>query len=305
MFSLSGIRRWSRDLYATIVKIRSGPRRTNPRLGRLPFKIIPMAYIQIRSFYKTSRRALSLLIAFGLTACSPGFDLSKVSSVTPAPEQPSTPNEPVPDPGTPTTPPREYQLPRIAWETKSGARNWSLHAYRVILDKGASLLEGADDVVEYCPLYYRIIKEERAWFWTSLIAAMAYYESAWEPTARMHETTMGTDPVTGQPVYSEGLLQLSYQDRLGHAYCNEFDWNSDRHLSAKDPRKTILNPEKNLSCGIQILNRQIRKHRKIGIGKGAYWAVIKTTKPSNKIERIKARIKAEVPACYVESQSRS
>jgi hypothetical protein len=234
--------------------------------------------------------------------CSSGFDVQTPLNL-PTGEQPASPNPPLPEPNPSVPPPDAFQLPRIAWESKVNARVWSLHAFRVIVEKGDSLLEGADDVGEYCPLYFQLTKEKRAWFWTSLIASMAYYESAWNPTARMHETTMGTDPVTGKPVHSEGLLQLSYQDRLGHPYCNEFDWNTDRHLGEKDPRKTILNPEKNLSCGIQILNRQVKKHRRIGIGKGAYWAVIKTTKPSNKIERIKARLKAEVSACFIADET--
>lgn len=203
---------------------------------------------------------------------------------------------PTPD-ASPTPPPSGFELPKIQWESKDGARPWSLHAFKTILAKGPSLLEGTDDVVEYCPRYYSLGTEQRAWFWTALVSGIAFYESGWDPTNRMQETTMGTDPVTGLPVYSEGLLQLSYQDRQGHPYCNEFDWSVDRHLQPRDPKKTILNPEKNLSCGIQILNRQVRKHRRIGIGKGAYWSVIKITKPQNKIEKIKARL-ASVAPCF-------
>jgi hypothetical protein len=197
----------------------------------------------------------------------------------------------------PPVPPKTFQLPTIQWEARDGARQWSVHAFKTVLTKAPRLLEGADDVTEYCPRYFELSTEERAWFWTALISGMAFYESGWDPTGRMQETTMGTDPVTGQPVYSEGLLQLSYQDRQGHPYCNEFDWSADRHLAPRDPRKTILNPEKNLSCGIQILNRQINKHRRIGIGKGAYWSVIKITKPRNKIPKIKVRLRSVAP-CF-------
>jgi hypothetical protein len=197
----------------------------------------------------------------------------------------------------PPVPPKTFQLPEIQWEAKYGARHWSLHAFKTVLAKAPHLLEGSDDVTEYCPHYFELSTEQRAWFWTALISGMAFYESGWDPTSRMHESTMGTDPVTGQPVYSEGLLQLSYQDRQGHPYCNEFDWSADRQLAPRDPRKTILNPEKNLSCGIQILNRQVRKHRRIGIGKGAYWSVIKITKPRNKIPKIKERLKSVAP-CF-------
>ncbi|MDZ4081957.1 MAG: hypothetical protein U1E10_03395 [Bdellovibrionales bacterium] len=218
----------------------------------------------------------------------------QASSQQPSKSESSTDQPPFPPPPPPQ---QTFELPKIQWEAKDGARSWSLHAFKTVLAKAPHLLEGADDVTEYCPRFFAISIEERAWFWTALVSGMAFYESGWDPTSRMHETTMGTDPVTGQPLYSEGLLQLSYQDRQGHPYCNEFDWDNDRHLGPRDPRKTILNPEKNLSCGIQILNRQIRKHRRIGIGKGAYWSVIKITKPKNKIEKIKERLKSVAP-CF-------
>ena len=85
---------------------------------------------------------------------------------------------------------------------------------------------------------------------------------------------MGTDPVTHQHVYSEGLLQLSYQDSLNYSFCNEFDWKKDRHLSPGDPRKTILDPFKNLSCGIQILNRLVQRHQLVAFGSGNYWSTL-------------------------------
>lgn len=224
-------------------------------------------------------------------SCGKAFQAASSNSELDGVRPPDPPGPP------PHVPPQTFQLPTIQWESKGGARQWSLHAYKTVLAKAPHLLEGSTDVAEYCPRFFELSIEERAWFWTALISGMAFYESGWDPTGRMQETTMGTDSVTGQPVYSEGLLQLSYQDRQGHPYCNEFDWSADRHLPSRDPRKTILNPEKNLSCGIQILNHQIRKHRRIGIGKGAYWSVIKITKPRNKIPKIKDRLKSVAP-CF-------
>ncbi len=235
--------------------------------------------------------AMAIILPMQLS-CGDTFQVSTVPNATQAPRDQQPPTV---DP--PTPPPKIFELPEIQWETRVGTRSWSVHGFKTVLAKAPNLLEGADDVTDFCPKYYSLNTNQRAWFWTELVSGIAYFESAWDPTSRMQETTMGTDPVTGQPVYSEGLLQLSYQDRQGHPYCNEFDWNIDRHLSARDPRKTILNPEKNLSCGIQILNRQISKHRKIGIGKGAYWSVIKVTKPRNKIEKIKLRLKSVAPCC--------
>jgi hypothetical protein len=69
----------------------------------------------------------------------------------------------------------------------------------------------------------------------------------------MIETTMGTDPVTGKQVASEGLLQLSYQDVpnygsvLKYPLC-KIQWSKDKSLSVTDPKKTILDPYINLEC---------------------------------------------------------
>lgn len=221
---------------------------------------------------------LIALILFTMAGCGSEFSTqvasheNAVQDVEVDPPAPSTPPQPAPPP----TPPDEQVLGAVAWDNpKKNSRDWSLHVYQMILDKKLSLLRGANDIATFCPQFNILSEEQRAYFWTAFVAAFAYYESGWDPTARMVETTMGTDPVTGKQVASEGLLQLSYQDGRNHSYCNEFDWSADRKLSARDPRKTILDPFKNLSCGVQILNRQIERYGKILIDKGAYWAVLK------------------------------
>lgn len=86
---------------------------------------------------------------------------------------------------------------------------------------------------------------------------------------------MGTDPVTGRQVASEGLLQLSYQDVQWAPYC-EFDWSVDKKYSDTDARKSIFDPEKiTEDCGIQILDRQVAKKSNIALSSGVYWAVLK------------------------------
>lgn len=121
--------------------------------------------------------------------------------------------------------------------------------------------------------------------WTEVISQIALYESAWKPTSRMQETTMGTDPVTGKPVWSEGLLQLSYQDIQWAPYC-EFDWKKDKLLSPTSPQKTILDPIKNLECGVRILAAQIRTKGTVILNKGVYWAVLKEGGKYQKIAQI-------------------
>jgi hypothetical protein len=107
-----------------------------------------------------------------------------------------------------------------------------------------------------------------------LISAVAKYESNFKATTRFKEPGMGTDPVTGAPVYSEGLLQLSYQDARTHKFC-AFDWERDRKLPLADPRRTILDPMINLKCGILILANQVKRYNRISILSGAYWSVLR------------------------------
>ncbi|MBX9768255.1 MAG: hypothetical protein K2X47_13355 [Bdellovibrionales bacterium] len=182
------------------------------------------------------------------------------------------------------------------WEPRiSGSANWTSGTLRAILNFAPNLLQGSEDIKDLCPSYLKLTLENRAGFLVYFISALARYESGFETTTRYHESTMGNDAVTGLPVYSEGLLQLSYQDTKWAPFC-EFDWTRDRTLSPTDPRKTIFDPIKNLSCGIRILDRQVEKKGKLLIGSGAYWAVIKTDAPHNKILEIKA-LTRDLPVC--------
>ncbi len=88
------------------------------------------------------------------------------------------------------------------------------------------------------------------------------------------ESKLGTDKVTGEPVYSEGLLQLSYQDVLSYPHLGlPFDWNADKVLVRTDCSKTILDPLKNITGGIAILAEQIRRQGMIVL-KHPYWSTL-------------------------------
>lgn len=181
----------------------------------------------------------------------------------------------------------------LAWEsTKYPERTqWSQHLQKIILEDWNSLLPGADDITNFCPRYNSLDNNERANVWAQLFVAIAKFESAYSPTSRMQETTMGTDPVTGRPVYSEGLLQLSYQDIQWAPWC-KFDWSKDKNLSATDPRKTILDPYLNLDCGVGIMAKQIKNKGAIVVSSGVYWAVIKAGGRYQHISEIQGIVKS-------------
>lgn len=179
-------------------------------------------------------------------------------------------------------PPRMQPL---LWESKiPESRFWSQHLFSEI-QENFDILDKASDMDYFCPNYALLQKSEKINVWGQLIASMAYFESGFKLSARYVEPMSEVDPVTKLPVVSEGLLQLGYSDVLYHG-C-EFDWSNDSKLSPEDINKTIFDPYLNLSCGIKILTKQIKKHGAICINRGAYWAVIKIGHRNVKIEKIK------------------
>jgi len=230
----------------------------------------------------TAKRILLVLSLFILSSPLPGC------------ANPAGPNNTV----TATAPTTEQSLKTypLLWEPQhSEGKNWSDHVYDILRDEASTMVPGTKDVELFCPRYSTLSATERINFWALLISAMAKYESGFDPLTRLHETTLGIDPVTKKPVYSEGLLQLSYQDTRFFPFC-EFDWEQDKLLHDKDPNKTILNPYLNLSCGVKIFIWQVKKWDRITLGDNAYWSVIKIDSRYSKIEEIAALTK-KMPGC--------
>lgn len=182
----------------------------------------------------------------------------------------------------------------LSWEkTNSTRAEWSKFVFETIdrrFDDSFSLCE---DMTIFRADYEGLNRQQKINVWGELISAICYYESGWNQTSRMVETTMDTDPITGNQVASEGLLQLSYQD--GRNYSGKvrvpckFNWTVDKPLfqhNPKNPNITILNPFFNLEFGIEILAYQIRTYKRIVLTKNVYWAVIKKDGKYEKINKI-------------------
>lgn len=175
------------------------------------------------------------------------------------------------------------------WEAaNSKSKTWTTYGAQVIDELGDDMLIGARDIETFCPRYYKLNRNNKINAWLFLVSAIVKYESNFVPNDRFEEKDLGLDKITNLPVYSEGLLSLSYQDVLKFPFCDEFDWSRDKKLSPKDPKKTILNPLKNLKCGIQILNYQIRKYQEVAVDDDPYWAVIMPSNVHNKLAKIRA-----------------
>ncbi len=183
-----------------------------------------------------------------------------------------------------------YPLP---WEAHiPQGFEWSDFTLKAINQYGGNLSSGAKDVTSFCPNYNKLAQDQKINFWGQLIGAMALYESGFKPTSHFREGTMGVDPITRQHVYSDGLLQLSYQDVTQYHFCDEFNWTHDSQLGALDPRKTIFDPYINLRCGIRILNAQVARTGMISYRKGQYWSVLW---PAH-VEKVKA-VTRKTPYC--------
>jgi hypothetical protein len=259
---------------------------------------------------------LILTIVITLSGCKqeipPPDDSKPKPTVLPKPTQtPIASSTPTPIPtvsptpsATPSPTPSSAPLPTpvahypLLWEaTRPESVAWTKFAYQLIQnDLANTFWPGATDITDFCPRYNTLSNEERTQFWGLLISAITKFESNFNPASRMHEDTMGTDPVTGEPVYSEGLLQLSYQDTRWAPYC-EFDWEKDKKLKRDEPKKTILDPLKNLNCGMRILAGQVKKRGIIAAPqKYAYWSVLIPNGKYTKLAKIIALTK-KAPGC--------
>ena len=117
------------------------------------------------------------------------------------------------------------------------------------------------DVRRFCPAFFRMGVTDKRAFWAYFFQALAGAESGLDTKTNVRHESMGPgkDGVTGSLVRSQGLLQLTYEDKDRYG-CN-FDWKHDRHLALTSSRRTILRPRNNLLCGIRILDQQLFSRR--------------------------------------------
>lgn len=205
-----------------------------------------------------------------------GFDSKKSLVSKPLPQDPLKPVDP--------TPPISGMEPLLWDGIQIHGKDWSQYLFKVIKNETRTIFETAEDMTYFCPAFHQLNERQQINAIGMLVAAMAKFESQFNPLSRMIEPSLGIDPVTGLQVVSEGLLQLSYQDKLRYPFCN-FDWQRDKGLSQLDPARSILNPYLNLGCGVRILADQILRRGLIVIENGAYWAVLRK---NGKFEKIKS-----------------
>jgi hypothetical protein len=182
-----------------------------------------------------------------------------------------------------------------------GGKTWDSH-WDVVIEQSLSpeMLSpmAARAVRSFCPNFSNEAEADKRAFWAYLFQAMAGAEAGLDPSADVHHTQAvmnKTDTVTKRPIRQQGLLQLSYQD--AEQYGCDMDWAKDRHLSKHDPETSILQPEKNLTCGVKIMENQIITQKKPLIVRSSYWS---TLQPGTRSYRVFAKQMANIPeACKV------
>lgn len=150
------------------------------------------------------------------------------------------------------------------------------------------------DVRRFCPRFAEMPEVDKRAFWAYFFQALAGAEAGLDPKTRVRHTEPAVavkDGVTGRPVRSEGLLQLTYEDQ--ERYGCDFDWERDRRLPANDPARTILEPKNNLECGVKILTKQIVEARKPLFSPSSYWS---TLRPGTASYRVFAKQMTNPPA---------
>jgi hypothetical protein len=231
--------------------------------------------------------ALTLLASFALSACT--------RSSTQSPPQQSTP---APQPVTKPTPPTPIAEKKAELGSLPGSPNTWDPSWDALIEKSLppELLsaQAAHAVRSYCPRFAQLSDPDKRAFWAYTFQAIAAAEAGLDPTSNVHHTAAPVnkvDPETHRLSRQEGLLQLKYED--AQRYNCSFDYTADRHLPEHDPNRTILQPSRNLACGLNIMQDQIITRGRPLVTRTSYWA---TLQPGTRGYHVFAKQMVNVPA---------
>lgn len=201
---------------------------------------------------------------------------------------------PAPKPVVKPTPP----TPIDEKKAELGSPNTWDPAWTAFIEKNlpADLLssQAAHAVRPYCPRFAQLSDTDKRAFWAYTFQALAGAEAGLNPTSDVHHTAAPVnrvDPETHRLSRQEGLLQLKYED--AERYNCPFDYAADRALPGHDPNRTILQPDRNLTCGFHIMQNQIIAHDHPLITRDSYWA---TLRPGTAGYRVFRKQMINVPA---------
>lgn len=206
-------------------------------------------------------RILCLLL-LTLTACRPA------PTPTPTPHAEAQQTQTTPAPPTPIAEKKAELNNPNTWDP----------AWDALIEKSVppELLsaQAARAVRSYCPRFTELSDTDKRAFWAYTFQAIAAAEAGLNPTSNVHHTgaVNKVDPETHRLSRQEGLLQLKYED--AQRYNCSFDYAADRRLPEHDPNRTILQPDRNLACGLNIMQDQIVARGRPLVTPTSYWATL-------------------------------
>jgi Bacterial SH3 domain len=170
----------------------------------------------------------------------------------------------------------------FAWDGKHrDAAKWNAYTRDAIREFGSAMVGSRpDDVADFCPKYGQLVDDDKVQFWIGLIAAMAKFESNWDPSVQYTEDF---EDSSGNNVVSRGLLQISKE--------------SARNYGCEVPSASALHDAKvNLACTVKIINRWIDRDNVIteqsGGWKGParYWSVLRKSSTLGPIQAMTRKL---------------
>lgn len=249
------------------------------------------------------------LVALTLTACA------TTQSPVKAPEVPVVVAPPTvcPEPQKPQEPPVAAQPEAPKAYPVTG---WDPRYDQAVVEYVSTLPELTSQpawrFAKLCPKWGSLNAGQKKQFWADLLFAVTKPESNYDRSTMFWESTMDKDAVTGLPVVSEGLLQMSYQDAKWYEGC-KFDYKKDREKfiadwdnrggkkswKSKHVDRTTLDPIINLKCGAYVSWRIMKapKHssKSAEDALGEYWLTIR---PNKDLNVVLGQLKQKAPQCF-------
>jgi hypothetical protein len=186
----------------------------------------------------------------------------------------------------------------LAWEKHNPERaEWSKYTFDVI-NQYLPELNQSEDITRFCGHYKELTTDQQIQVWGEIVAGVAFWESSWNPAESAEDGGSEPDDITHLPMWSEGLMQLSYQDTESNPYC-AFDYKSDTKLKHSDLHRSILNPYNNLYCGIRTMADLVQVNKRVSQKKGqdGYWSTLNAgDRLHNRAGQI-ARLVGNLPFC--------
>lgn len=136
------------------------------------------------------------------------------------------------------------------WDGYSIASLYTRYTLDGIEKYGNHLLESRLDDAGFCPSYNSLSRNQKKAFWLMVVSSISRHESGFNTNAKYLEAG-------GE--YSRGVMQLGYSSTRQRAYSCGF----------RNKYELNENPEKNLHCGIKILNHWMGRDKKI---RGFVWS---------------------------------